>query len=262
MAESERILLERCARSGDAEAFSEIVRRHAGLVYGACMRVLSDKDRSAEVVQETFLALLRNMHGITGSIAGWLHRVATNKAIDVVRRDCSRRRREAEYAANKPVQAENWEDISPHIDEALNELDADTREILIARFFEGHTMTDVAESRGISHPTVSRRIEAGVTSLRMTLQKRGIIVAAVSLMGLLGENAAEAAPAAVLKELGKLALAGPAAAGATSVAGVGASKMAAGAAAMSAKAKIVTAAAVAAVGIGSVATYHHVTQSP
>ena len=50
MLESENILLQRFSQTGDAEAFSEIVRRHAGLVYGACLRVLEDKNRAAYAV--------------------------------------------------------------------------------------------------------------------------------------------------------------------------------------------------------------------
>jgi hypothetical protein len=45
MAETEVILLTRFVRSGDAEAFAEIIRRYAGLVYGAALRVLADADR-------------------------------------------------------------------------------------------------------------------------------------------------------------------------------------------------------------------------
>ena len=44
MAESENILLQRFVGSGDATALSEIVRRYAGLVYAACVRVLGDAD--------------------------------------------------------------------------------------------------------------------------------------------------------------------------------------------------------------------------
>ncbi|MCD6394383.1 MAG: hypothetical protein J7M40_12845 [Planctomycetes bacterium] len=44
MLESESVLLQRFASTGDAEAFSEIVRRHAGMVYGMSLRVLSDAD--------------------------------------------------------------------------------------------------------------------------------------------------------------------------------------------------------------------------
>lgn len=54
MFESESVLLQRFARTGDSEAFSELVRRYAGLVYGACLRILADKDRAADAVQDTF----------------------------------------------------------------------------------------------------------------------------------------------------------------------------------------------------------------
>jgi hypothetical protein len=111
----------------------------------------------------------------------------------------------------------------------------------------------------ISQPTVSRRIDSGVTQLRQGLRTRGILVAAGALGSLLVQNAAQAAPAAVLKELGKIAIVGTAA---TSTAGTSAavsatSKVAAGVAA-GIKAKVITATAIAAVGIGGVATYKHV----
>ena len=264
MSENENILLRRFAASGDAEAFAEIVRRHAGLVYAACLRVLADKDRAADAVQETFLQLLRNAETITGSVPMWLHRVATRKAIDVIRRDSSRRQREVTYAADKPRRANAWQDISRHVDEELDELDEQTRSILIQRFFEGLTTKDIAFRETISQPTVSRRIESGVRRLRDSLRKKGILISTAALFGLLGENVIQAAPAVVLKELGKIALVGSQAAAA---AGAGAAATASSAGAQAAvgvltgiKIKVVTAAAVAIVGVGSVVTYNQVTR--
>ena len=266
MSESENILLRRFAASGDAEAFAEIVRRHAGLVYAACLRVLADKDRAADAVQETFLQLLRNAETITGSVPMWLHRVATRKAIDVIRRDSSRRQREVTYAADKPRRANAWQDISRHVDEELDELDEQTRSILIQRFFEGLTTKDIAFRETISQPTVSRRIESGVRRLRDSLRKKGILISTAALFGLLGENVIQAAPAVVLKELGKIALVGSQAAAA---AGAGAAATASSAGAQAAagvltgiKIKVVTAVAVAVVGVGSVVTYNEVTRPP
>ena len=264
MLENEVILLHRFAKTGDAEAFSEVVRRHAGLVYGACLRILADRDRAADAVQDTFFQLLRNAGNITGSVPAWLHRVATRRAIDVVRRDSSIRRQETEYAANKPREVRKWQDISGYVDEGLSELDEQTQEILIQRFFEGRSMVDIAADKEVSQPTVSRRIESGVAKLRERLRKRGIIVAVATLGGLLGENVVEAAPALVLKELGKMALVGGTAAAGS---GVGSAAAATGAGAKAAagvlagvKAKVVTAAVVTVVGVGGVVTYNHVTQ--
>jgi RNA polymerase sigma factor (sigma-70 family) len=263
MLENEVTLLHRFAKTGDAEAFSEVVRRHAGLVYGACLRILADRDRAADAVQDTFFQLLRNAGNITGSVPAWLHKVATRRAIDAVRRDSLRRRREAEYSANRPLEVRKWQDISGYVDEGLSELNEQTQEILIQHFFQGRSMTDIAAGKGISQPTVSRRIESGVVELREKLRKRGIIVAVATLGGLLMENAAEAAPALVLKELGKMALVG----GPAAVSGVGSAAAASGTGAKAAvgvlagvKAKVVTAAVVTVVGVGSVVTYNYVTQ--
>jgi RNA polymerase sigma factor (sigma-70 family) len=265
MAESEDILLHRFVASGDAAAFSEIVHRHAGLVYGACLRVLEDRDKAADATQETFFQLLRNAGQITGSIPAWLHRVATGKAVDLIRRDSSRRQREAEYADLKHREATQWQDLSRYVDEALNDLDGQTREILIQCFFEGRSLVDIGKDLGVSHPTISRRIESGVTQLREKLRKRGILVAGAALASLLGENGAEAAPASVLKELGKIALVGGKAAVASaagSAATTSGAKLVASGIATTAKVKIIAAAVAVAVAVGGVVTYRHITREP
>jgi RNA polymerase sigma factor (sigma-70 family) len=260
MAENENLLLERFVNGGDASAFSELVRRHSGLVYGACMRILADSDKAADATQETFFQLLRNAADITGSIPAWLHRVATRRALYAIRTESARRRREARYAADKPLKTTRWQDISVYLDEGMDELDDQTRQILIQHFFEARTTTDIAAEGGMSQPTVSRRIESGVSELREKLKRRGIIVAATALGSLVTQNAAQAAPAVVLKELGKIALAGAQAATASAI-GSAATGSAVAGVLTGVKAKIITAAAVAVVGVGGVVTYKQVTRT-
>jgi RNA polymerase sigma-70 factor (ECF subfamily) len=204
----EMILLQQFITYGDAQAFSKIVRAHAGLVYGVCLRILGDKERAADATQETFFQLFRKAHNIETSIPAWLHRVATRRAVDMIRSDSARRRSEAKYAQRKEQQAQNWEDIAPHVDQALNALDEETRDLLIQYYFENRSMPDIASEKGVSHPTVSRRIEAGRTQLREEFRKKGIIVLAGALGSLLAENAAQAAPAMVVSELAKISLLG------------------------------------------------------
>jgi len=260
MVETEAVLLTRFTRTGDAQAFAEIIRRHAGLVYGAALRILADVDRASDVAQETFLQLTKDAHSVTGSLPGWLHRVATHKAIDQMRRDTSRRRREVEYAAERPHEVTEWRDLSRHVDEELNKLDSETRDILVAHFLQGRTTREIAVAQGVSQATVSRRVDAGVTQLRATLRKRGILVAAATLSLLLGKNAVQAAPQTLMTELGKMALVGGhAAAGA---AGASTINTIAGGVLAGVKAKAVAVAAVAVIGAGSVVTYQHATRAP
>ena len=73
-------------------------------------------------------------------------------------------------------------------------------------FFENKTMAAIAAETGVSQPTISRRVESAVSRLSDKLYKKGVIMATAALGTLLLENAAEAAPAFVLRELGKMAL--------------------------------------------------------
>jgi RNA polymerase sigma factor (sigma-70 family) len=261
MAENKNILLRHFAENGDTEAFTKLVKQYAGLVYGTCLRILGDQNQAADATQETFFQLLRNASQITGSVSSWLHKVAAGKSVDLIRKDSRRRDREAKYAGTKKIEVEKWEDISFYIDDALNELDAQSREILIQHFFENKTMDVIAAETGVSQPTISRKIESAVSRLGDKLYKKGIIVTSAILTSLLFENAAQAAPAVVLNELGKMAIV----TGLTqAAAGTGAVVSAANttaAAALGIKAKIIIATTIAAVGIGSsVITYNTITR--
>jgi len=260
MAETEAILLRRFACSGDAEAFAEILRRYAGLVYGAALRVLADVDRASDIAQDTFLQLAKDAGSVTGSLPGWLHRVATHKAIDQVRRDATRRRREADHAVLRSEEATDWREISPFVDEGLNLLNPQVRSILIAHFLEGRSTREIARAQGVSQATISRRIEMGVELLRAGLRRRGILVAAGTLGLLLTENAVEAVPPALMTELGKIALISGSLATPTTTAGVASTLgglVDSALTAVKTNLLVVATAAVVVIGVGSVATYPH-----
>ncbi len=213
MPENEFALLRQFASNGDAEAFTEIVNQHAAMVYGVCLRILENKDQASDAVQDTFLQLVRKAESITESLPNWLHKVAVNRAKELIRIDSLRKQRELKYASgSKKIKSHDetasWQEISVCIDEELEILDDETRKVLILRFFEGLTIVNIAEKCGISQQTVSRRIESGIELLRLKLKSRGVIVPAALFMALLSENMVKAAPASIMKELGKIAIAG------------------------------------------------------
>lgn len=260
MAVSEALLLKRFASNGDAEAFAEIVRLHAPLVYGVCLRILKDSDKAADAVQDTFVQLVRDVSRIRGSLPNWLHRVATHKSIDLIRRDFLRKQSESVYAVNsEKMQSAGeyvpWHEISVYIDKDLDNLDDQMREVLILRFFEGLTTTEIAKKCSISQPTVSRRLESGVGLLRHKLKLRGIVVPTTVLMAMLTENIVKAAPALVMKELGKIAIAGGHAAAAAASSQIGSSLTA-----NALKTKIIALATITAIITGSIVLYKYYTQ--
>jgi RNA polymerase sigma factor (sigma-70 family) len=208
-------LLRRFTETGDPDAFAEIVRRYAKVVYSASHRILGDEARAQDVSQETFFRLLRQPRLVTHSLSGWLHRSATHLAIDARRSELSRRHREKTYWLNQEAGQEGaqakepkWEDVSPYVDQALNELQEPMRGLLVRHFLQGVSQADLAEEMTTSPATISRRIKSGVEELQKHLRKNGVYLGLAALAMFCASNTSEAAPVKLLVELGKMRMIG------------------------------------------------------
>jgi RNA polymerase sigma-70 factor (ECF subfamily) len=202
---------------GDEEAFTQIVNQYAGLVFCVCNRVLGDRGWAEDVAQETFFRLLKNRRSISQSIGGWLHRAATRLAVDALRSETARRRREHVVAAEAydlspdpdDDAGPSWADVSPQLDAALAELPEEERELLVQHFLEGVAQAQIAAERGVSTATLSRRMKDAVASLRLQLARKGVTVVPAVLLMMMTRNAADAAvavPPSLMGGLGKMAM--------------------------------------------------------
>src|SRR5881397_2578910 len=89
------------------DALAEAYRRHAGAVYGLARRVLIETAPAEEVVQEVFIRLWHapeKFDADRGSLRSYLLAQAHGRAVDVLRSESSRRRRE-ETDARKTAEA-------------------------------------------------------------------------------------------------------------------------------------------------------------
>jgi len=218
MGASDAVLLQRWTTRADAEAFAELVSRHSGMVYGTCRRILGDAAEAEDLAQECFLKLCQGGSREVSSLAGWLHRVATNRCLDRLREDKRRRVREATFAAELPVPEASWNEIQGYVDEALAALPDELRLPILHHFFEGHTHRETARMLGLTRSGVTRRIQRGVEDVRANLRRRGVQASGVALASLLAANGAEAAPVSLTAALARMAVAGNAPAAAAAAA--------------------------------------------
>src|SRR2546426_734288 len=120
---SDAALLKRYSASADAPAMAELVRRHAGMVFGVARRITSDTHDAEDVAQSCFLELIRSAERLPqekasekagGSAAGWLHNTAVHRALDLLRNKKTRRRHEHEASRQRQEAADTaqwWEGI-------------------------------------------------------------------------------------------------------------------------------------------------------
>src|SRR5437016_7546058 len=142
-------LLRQYARSRDAGAFAEIVRKHAGMVYAVARRVTRNDQDAEDVTQTCFLELARKAGQVNTSLSGWLHRAATFRAADVIRAADARAQHERAAAPRSAdAQEPTWQEIQIMVDQALDQLPDELREPLVMHFLQGRTQSQIAAELG------------------------------------------------------------------------------------------------------------------
>jgi RNA polymerase sigma-70 factor (ECF subfamily) len=164
-------------------ALAEVYRRHAGAVYGLASRILRDSTLAEEVVQEVFLRLWARPETFDperGRLRSFLMAQAHGRAVDVVRADVSRRRREDHTASEPPpagadVDEQVWKEaVAGQIRTAMAGLPEKQRKALELAYFGGQTCREVAVALGEPEGTVKSRIRAGLRRMRAELNSAGI----------------------------------------------------------------------------------------
>ena len=205
MACSDLELLDRFRHSGDAVAFTEIVRRYASAVYAAGRRILRDSSAAEDVTQETFFRLMRRPGTVTQSLGGWLHQAATRLATDMKRSEFARRRRE--LSQTRDAGEVTWASVSQELDDAVGALPDELREMIVRHFLRGESQVHLAADLGVSPATLSRRMKEAVEQLRLEMRRRGVDVAPAVFAGALRNLSIPGAlPHLLAIELGKMSL--------------------------------------------------------
>jgi RNA polymerase sigma-70 factor (ECF subfamily) len=159
------------------DALAEIYRRHAGSLLGLARRVLVDQRLSEEVVQEVFLRLWRRPERFDperGSLRAFLLAEIHGRAVDVIRSDTARRRREVLDIATSACTYDLEHELSDattasRVRTAVEKLPERERRAIELSYFGGHTYREVARLLDEPEGTIKGRIRAALRRLREEL---------------------------------------------------------------------------------------------
>jgi C-terminal peptidase prc len=205
-------LLERFSSRRDELAFSALVERYGGLVWGTCRRLLASTQDAEDAFQATFFVLARRARALERSepLGGWLHTVAYCIALKA-RGDAARRheheRRAAIMATVIPQKETGWEEVRPVLDEELERLPEKYRLPLVLCYLQGKTNAQAAAELGWPPGSMSRRLSRARELLRARLARRGVILPAALLGAGAAQTASAAVPAALLAAATRAAVA-------------------------------------------------------
>src|SRR2546430_11165096 len=136
--------LSESVREGSQSAFREVVNRHVDLVYATCRRVVRDAHLAEDATQAVFVILAKKARTIrrNTSLVGWLHNTARYVSSNALRVAANRRRHEMEAAQmpRKQSTSEGPNNVAEDVvDRALARLEAQERDAILLRFFEGRS---------------------------------------------------------------------------------------------------------------------------
>lgn len=166
------------ARNGSEDAFYEIVSRYKNPMVNYLYRLLGNYDLAVDLSQDVFLKVFRNMERYDGNLkfSTWIYKIATNTAIDEMRR---RKRRpalvlesetlrdgeedsrshvaEAEDSGN-PEEALLSGETARRLDAAINSLEPQQKQIFILKEIAHMPLEEICKVTGIKVGTLKSKL--------------------------------------------------------------------------------------------------------
>lgn len=201
---SDAQLLDAFIAHAEEAAFEALVRRHAPMVWGVCLRVLGHSHDAEDAFQASFIVLVRKAASIwpRAMVGNWLHGVAYRTALKAKAVAVKRRAREKqvdEMPAQEMHAEKVWHDLQPLLDRELNRLADKYRAPVVLCDLEGKSQREAARQLGWPEGTLTTRLTRARQMLAKRLTQHGLALSTGALVLTLSQNAASAcAPAPLL----------------------------------------------------------------
>lgn len=177
------------AADGDHRALEVLLDRHADRVHAVCRRIVAHPEDALDATQEAMIAIARGIGRFDGRsrFTTWIYRVATNAALDELRRrkrrpstgttdDVSWRLddRAAPSSIGAPSESEAV-DVRLDVDAALEQVPEEFRAAVVLRDLADLDYAEIGQTLGIPVGTVKSRVNRGRAALRAALGNPGAV---------------------------------------------------------------------------------------
>jgi RNA polymerase sigma-70 factor (ECF subfamily) len=165
-------------------AFDRLFEEYSAPIYNYVLRMVGDADRAADITQDTFIKAYRKLDSLTDehSTKSWLYRIATNTAIDDMRRRrwISPAGLDDEDQPERPDHAPGPEAqvmagmLDERIQRALMQLRPNHRQCLVLSDLEDMSAQQIGEVMGLSYGAVRTLLCRARGEMRRHLAAEGL----------------------------------------------------------------------------------------
>ena len=159
------------ARRAEAPAFASLAEAHLDDVFAYLLYLTGDRGVAEDLTGETFEKAFRTWARFDprrASAKTWLCQIARSSALDHLRAEARRRRRETLYESNnvETVEPAFGEGLSPELERGLKKLSAGEREVIALRVVLDVDGPTAARLLGISPTACSTRLSRALGRLK------------------------------------------------------------------------------------------------
>ena len=164
---------------GDREALRQLYQATSAKLFGVCLRILSDREESEDVLQDVYVTIWRRadrFDAARASVMTWLSTIARNRAIDRLRARGPMAYAEQVDELEIADGSDSAETLLSAADDrnklhgCLSELDERTEKVIRTAFFEGVTYEALARRMDAPLGTVKSWIRRGLAKLKGCLE--------------------------------------------------------------------------------------------
>lgn len=172
--ESDEQLIELYQKTGDRELLGALFSRYGALVYGVCLKYLSNREDSQDAVLHIFERLLEQLKTEQiNSFRGWLHAVTRNHCLMKLRkvnRTAGISVEEIDPAENQPIEDAHLKEAALHeLEEALITLHENQQICIKLFYFENKRYQEISDITGFPLKKVKSYIQNGKRNLRISI---------------------------------------------------------------------------------------------
>jgi len=179
------------SQKGDLKAFEALVEKHQKGMLNLAFRLIGDYEEACDAVQEAFLSAYRAIKKFRGEakFSSWLYGIVLNQARTRLRQMAGQARFQSLSLIDPPggesggkvfdppsqeasaLEQLEKKEIEAKVQDCINLLEAEQREVLILRDIQGHSYEEIQQILGLPEGTVKSRLYRAREALKKGLEK-------------------------------------------------------------------------------------------
>lgn len=164
------------AKSGDKQAFNELIEENKLKIYKTAKSILKDEDDVCDAIQDALIRAYKNISKLEHNeyFSTWIIRIVINKCYDIAKKNNEKNKKIVDISEAKNHELQTFDTYNEFgLEQVLNILDKNLKEIIVMYYYDDISVQDISKIIDIPQGTVKSRLSRARSKLYEILSKEG-----------------------------------------------------------------------------------------